>query len=79
MSQPSNNCQENSGGPVSGQIRAARKAKGLTQAQLARAAGCCQTTISDIERGYYPAANQRWIAAVAATLQLPASDHPHAG
>jgi transcriptional regulator with XRE-family HTH domain len=78
MSQQPNNCQANSGGPVTigRQIRTARKAKGMTQWQLARAIGCSATTIGDIECGF-TLPNCRWLPALAATLELPASALPH--
>lgn len=72
MSQQLNNCQENSGGPVVSpvaigrKIRASRKQRGMTQWELARAIGCSQTTIGDIEAGYFPAASRFMPAAVAA-------------
>lgn len=67
----SHTCQDDSGGPVSPvtigrKIRAVRKAKGMTQSQLAHAIGCSQTTIGDIEAGYFPAASRFMPAAVAA-------------
>lgn len=74
MSDTLGNCQANSGGPVSPvtigrQIRAARKAKGMTQAQLAQAIGCSQTTIGDLEANYFPA-NSRWLSAAVTHLGL---------
>lgn len=55
------------------QIRAARKAKGMTQWQLARAIGCSQTTIGDIEADYFPAAS-RFVPAAVAALGLAAAE-----
>lgn len=53
---------------VSEQICKIRKERGLTQKQLGRLAGCSQTTVSDIEAGYFPA-HSRWPATLLAALK----------
>lgn len=74
MNQQTNTCQANSGGPVNPahigrQIRAARKARGMTQWELARAIGCSQTIISHLEAGY-TLATWRWLPAAVAAVGL---------
>jgi AraC family transcriptional regulator len=39
--------------PLAREVRAARKAKGLTQGQLAERAGVAEMTVRNIERGYH--------------------------
>ncbi len=51
-------------------IRAARLARGWTQAQLARRVGASQGGISGIERGLHPTVNRRLMARLLEVLEL---------
>lgn len=53
-------------------IRHARKAAGLTQAELARRAGCDQSEISRLERGER-LMSVRMLKAIARALGIPSS------
>ena len=55
--------------PINRQIAAARKAAGLTQAQLAERIGLPQTRVSEMERGARPVTIPR-LCAIAGALGL---------
>jgi transcriptional regulator with XRE-family HTH domain len=67
-------------------LRTARRAKDITQAQLAKLAGVDQRTISDIERGRNTNPSWETVARIAQVLEvepqelfpLPNSDAPKA-
>ena len=54
-------------------LRTARLARGLSQAQLARAAGLSSQAVNQIERGVHPAPRFTTIAALARVLDVTPS------
>lgn len=63
---------------VGGTIKAARKAKGMTQEQLAAATGLSRTYLSDIENGRYMP-SLRSVTRIAAALELDLGFLQHRG
>ncbi len=55
-------------------IRQARKAKGLTQLQLADRAGTVQSVVAELEKGTRTSASLRTVKGLAAALDLKVDD-----
>lgn len=55
--------------PIGERLRQIRKAKGMTQAQLAKEIGVAQSTIAEIERGMSRSANAQNLLRIAAVLE----------
>ena len=60
--------------PVSLKLREIRERRGLSQAQLAAAAGVRQATISDLETGKAKTLRLTLLEALAVALDVPARD-----
>jgi len=61
------------------EIRQARLERGMTQAQLAKAAGLSRTTLNQLENGLAPDLGMRKVLAILGNLQLDLAVRPVAG
>lgn len=63
-------------GELGSSIRHARKARGLTQASLARAAGVSRLTLNQLENGVFPDLGIKKVSTILATLGLELQVQP---